>query len=119
MHRGYQKYDVVLVDFGNAEFHGEQGGQRPSVIVQNAMGNVFSTTTIVIPMTTQIKHLSQPTHSLVKADDMNGLYSNSMLLGECLRQVSEERIIKKIGTVTKENERNEVKRVYHANWGED
>lgn len=55
-------FDIVRVDFGDVEFAGEQGGIRPAVIIQNAYGNIFSGTTIVLPFTTKIKHLQQPTH---------------------------------------------------------
>ena len=48
----------------------------------------------------------------------NGLNVDSVLLGEQMRVISEKRIIKKIGTVTDEIERNEIRRVYEANFGE-
>ena len=35
-----------------------------------------------------------------------------------MRVISEKRIIKKIGTVTDEIERSEIRRVYEANFGE-
>lgn len=57
-------FDIVRVDFGEVEFAGEQGGIRPAVVIQNKLGNIHSSTTIVIPFTTKIKHLQQPTHSL-------------------------------------------------------
>lgn len=114
----YNKYDVVLVDFGEAEFAGEQGGKRPAVIIQNQFGNIFSTSTIVLPFTTKIKHINQSTHSLFQKDDENGLQRDSMLLGECIRQISEHRILKKIGVINNTYGRTEIKRVYFANFGE-
>lgn len=50
-------FDIVRVDFGDVVFAGEQGGIRPAVVIQNAYGNIYSDTTIVIPFTSKIKHL--------------------------------------------------------------
>ena len=83
-------FDIVRVDFGEVEFAGEQGGIRPAVVIQNKLGNIHSSTTIVIPFTTKIKHLQQPTHSLFYEDKDKGLSQDSMLLGECVRQVSKD-----------------------------
>lgn len=116
MKNNYRAFDVVRVDFGDAEFDGEQAGVRPALIIQNLKGNLYSNTTIVLPFTTKIKHLGQETHSLFKKNKENGLTRDSMLLGECVRQISEERIIKKIGRITSLSEKLEAKRVYDANF---
>ena len=42
--------EVYLVDFGIG-YGSEQGGVRPAVIVQNNIGNKYSPTTIVVPVT--------------------------------------------------------------------
>lgn len=110
-------FDIVRVDFGDVEFAGEQGGIRPAVIIQNAYGNIFSGTTIVLPFTTKIKHLQQPTHALFVKDKDKGLTEDSMILGECVRQVSKERIKKKLGSIKDLSDRQTVKRVYDANFG--
>lgn len=112
----YKQYDVVLVDFGTNTVGSEQGGVRCAVVIQNDIGNKHSTTTIVMPFTTKIKNVNQPTHSFFKAENGNGLRYDSMLLGECMRQVSEDRIIRTLGHITTTEEKNAVKRVYLANW---
>lgn len=83
-------FDIVRVDFGDVVFAGEQGGIRPAVVIQNAYGNIYSDTTIVIPFTSKIKHLQQPTHSFFHKDLGKGLTVDSMILGECVRQVSKK-----------------------------
>jgi mRNA interferase MazF len=118
MEQNYKQFDIVLVDFGTDTFDSEQAGIRPAVIVQNNKGNFFSTTTLVMPLTSAHRKLGQPTHSLIKKNKTNGLLRDSVLLGECLRQVSEKRINSLIGSFTTEYEINEVKRVYRANFGE-
>lgn len=118
MEGGYKRFDMVLVDFGEVQFAGEQGGRRPAIIVQNDTGNRFSGTTLVAPLTSQIKHLNQPTHLLFKKDAEKGLKIDSMVLGECLRQVSEKRIIKKLGYISSIEDKRNIKRIYYANFGD-
>ena len=65
-----------------------------------------------------LRGLHIPTHTLIKKGAEKGLKVDSVLLGEQIRVISEKRIIKKIGTVTNESERKEIRRVYEANFGE-
>lgn len=119
MEKDLKRFDVILVDFGVETIGSEQGGIRPAVIVQNDNGNIHSSTTIVMPLTKIIKNLYLPTHSLVKKDECNGLRVDSMLLGECLRQVSEKRILKYLGYLNEIKDKKEVKRVYDASFGDE
>lgn len=112
-----RRYDIVQADLSGT-IGSEQGGIRPVLIIQNDTGNICSTTTIVIPMTTKLKKINQPTHTLIKSSKDTGLKSDSVLLGEQIRMISKQRIKKKIGTVTDENEKAEIRRIYFANFGE-
>lgn len=118
MKQNFKRFDVVLVDFGKEAIGSEQGGIRPALIIQNDIGNFYSSTTIVMPLTTQIKYLNQPTHTLIEKGIDKGLIEDSMVLGECMRQISEKRIIKYLGCISDEIEKKEIKRVYDANFGE-
>lgn len=113
----YKRFDVVLVDFGKVEFEGEQGGIRPALILQNNTGNHFSPSTLVAPYTSKIKHVDQPTHLFFEKDAKKGLRVDSMLLGECIRQISEKRILKKLGCIQDIEDKRNVKKVYDANFG--
>lgn len=110
----YRKYDVVLVDFGNDTLGSEQGGIRPAVIVQGNKGNIHSTTALAMPCSTKVKHMYQPTHTLIRKGRGSGLKRDSVLLGECMRQISELRIKKYFGTIKDLDTRKEIKRVYEA-----
>lgn len=112
-----RRYDIVQADLGSV-IGSEQGGIRPVLIVQNDMGNICSSCTIVMPLTSKIKSLHQPTHTLIRSNANTGLKTDSMLLGEQMRAISSQRIIKKIGSVTDKNEQREIRRVYEANFGE-
>ena len=112
-----RRYDIVQADLGQV-VGSEQGGVRPVLIVQNDTGNIFSSCTIVMPLSSKLKSLNQPTHTLIRKSVDNGLRTDSILLGEQMRVISNQRIIRKIGTVTDEFERKEIRRVYEANFGE-
>lgn len=114
----FKTFDIVLVDFGKEVIGVEQGGIRPAVIIQNNIGNVHCLSTIVIPLTKQIKHLYQPTHTLISKGNGTGLKFDSMALGECVRQISEKRILEYLGRISKIEDKNEIKRIYDANFGE-
>ena len=118
MDNNFKRYDVVLVNFGENTIDSEQAGTRPAVIIQNDTGNYYSKTTIVMPLSSKSKNPKQPAHTLIKKGRDKGLTKDSMLLGECMRQVSEKRIQKYLGKITDNNEKAEIRRVYNANFGE-
>ena len=118
MQNDYKRFDIVMVDFGANTIGSEQGYTRPALIVQNNQGNSFSSCTIVIPFTHVLKGLHIPTHTLIRKTKENGLKSDSMLLGEQIRVVSEQRIIEKIGKITDKKSLEAIRRVYEANFGE-
>ena len=65
-----RRYDIVQADLGKA-VGSEQVGIRPVLIVQNDQGNKFSNTTIIIPLTSKLKSLNQPTHTLIRKSLVN------------------------------------------------
>lgn len=117
MQNDYKKYDVVMVNFGTNTVGSEQGYTRPALIIQNNRGNSFSSCTIVMPFTHVLKGLHIPTHALIRRDKENGLKVDSVLLGEQIRVISEQRIIEKVGKITDEYALKEIQRVYFANFG--
>ena len=67
----YQRGDVVWIDMPYNENSHVMGGTRPWVIVQNNIGNQFSPTSIVCPLTTKFKKLNLPTHVPVTWDKLS------------------------------------------------
>lgn len=63
-----KKYDVVEANL-NGAIGSEQGGVRPVLVIQNNVGNLHSSTTIVMPFSTKLKNLNQPTHTLTRQRD--------------------------------------------------
>ena len=74
----YSKYDVVFGEFPKSD-GSVQSGFRPGIIIQNNIGNKYSPTVIVMPLTSKLKSLKQPTHLLIKSSQENGLISDSVL----------------------------------------
>ena len=76
----------------------EQGGIRPVVVVQNDMGNKYSTTIIVVPITGQ-KKINLPTHTKLYS---MGLTKESTALMEQIRTIDKCRLIKYVGEASEE-----------------
>lgn len=89
--RGY-----VYIAKVNGEYGSEQHGIRPVVVVQNDKGNLYSGTTIVVPITSRNKHYL-PTHVPLCT---NIFEKRSMALTEQVMTLSKDRLIKFIGTLS-------------------
>ena len=72
----------------------EQGGNRPVLILQNDVGNRYSPTTIVAPITSKKVHRNFPTHVQIQAD---GLYFRSVVLLEQIRTIDKCRLGSYVG----------------------
>lgn len=79
----------------------EQGGVRPVIVVQNDIGNKYSPTIIVAPVTSQMNKAKLPTHVKLKGNK-HGLPKNSVALMEQLRTIDKTRLREKIGTFSGE-----------------
>ena len=68
----------------------EQGGTRPVLVIQNNVGNCFSPTIIIAPVTTRVKKLRQPTH--IGIPPFFGLPKSSMDMLEQIRTIDKSRL---------------------------
>ena len=89
--------EIVLVDLSGAQFN-EQGYSRPAIIIQNDIGNRYSPTTIIVPLTSKVKN-DLVTHVEIRGNRRTGLKETSTALCEQVRTVDKRRIIKKIGKI--------------------
>lgn len=69
----------------------EQNGWRPGLVFQNNIGNRYSPNLIVLPLTTSLKKIGQPTHVVLPAAE-TGLPKDSVVLCENPERMSKERI---------------------------
>ena len=73
----YRRGDIYLANLG-VPIGSKQGGVRPVVVLQNDVGNFYSPTITVAPLTTKIqKKRSQPTHYFLRK--AKGLARSSMV----------------------------------------
>lgn len=92
--------ELYFADLGTG-IGSEQAGQRPVLIVQNDKGNLYSPTTIVLPLTTQIhKSKSLPVHVIL--DKSEGLVQSSAIMAEQIVTIDKNRLQKRIGFITDE-----------------
>jgi mRNA interferase MazF len=100
-HRG----DIYMADLGSGRegINGShvQGGIRPVVLLQNNVGNYFSPTLIIVPLTSRLwKKPSQPTHYLVR--QTGRLTSDSIALGEQITTIDKRQCIKYLGRLSRQ-----------------
>ena len=89
--------DVIYVDVGNEAKGSEQKGNRPAIIVQNDIGNRYSSTTIIALITSQEKRY-MPTHVIVEPWQ-SGLNKVSTIMLEQIKTIDKSRIISKVGHI--------------------
>lgn len=83
----------------------EQKGFRPVVILQNDVGNRFSPTTLVAPISTkEYKGKKMPTHVEVK--QFNKLRPNSVIMLEQIRAIDKSRLAGFVGVLTEKEMKN-------------
>ena len=88
--------DIVLVNLDTV-IGSEQGKTRPALVIQNDIGNKYSPTTIVAPITSKIFSKEFSTNVQVSPQD-SGLETESTILLNQIRTLDKSRIIKKLGS---------------------
>lgn len=78
----------------------EQAGWRPVVIVSGNLANTYLNTVICCPLTSKIKNYKG--NVVLRANSTNQLKSDSEILTFHIRSISKERLVKKIGEISRE-----------------
>lgn len=99
MNKTIHKGDLYFADLGET-IGSEQSGMRPVVVLQNDIGNKYSPTIIVSPLTTKNKKMFLPTH--VDFGRRFGLKEESIALLEQIRTIDRSRLIRYIGKADRE-----------------
>lgn len=108
-------FDIFYANLSKNAVQSEQGGIRPVIIIQNDVGNKYSPTVIVLPITSEIKKENLPTHCVLHKTDINGLETDSMVLAEQIRVIDKSRLLDKVGYLDNITEQNDVINAYIAN----
>lgn len=96
MAHNHKQGDIFYADLPKDCKH-VQSGVRPVVIMQNNVGNRYSPTVTVVPLTSKKKSVHLPTHAVIEVDSDNGLKCDSVVLGEQITTIPVDRIGKKVG----------------------
>jgi mRNA interferase MazF len=95
MTRSCRRGELYYADLNPIVGH-EQGGRRPVLIIQNDIGNQFSPTTIVAPLTTSFSARVYPTEVRVEAGTGGLPQASSVLLNQ-IKAIDKERLEDHIG----------------------
>lgn len=91
--------ELYYADLGHG-VGSEQEGYRPVLVVQNDVGNLYSPTTIIVPISRQNQTKAKlPTHYPLEA--IAGLSQPSIVLLEQVRVIDKNRLEKRIGILPK------------------
>lgn len=98
MNQTYKRGDIYYADYGKG-IGSEQKGYRPVVIIQNNIGNKYSSTVIVAAVSTRKETRAKlPVHCHIGAE--SGLDTPSTILLEQLRTMSKKRLTNYAGRLT-------------------
>jgi mRNA interferase MazF len=81
----------------------EQAGMRPLLIISGNLLNTYLNVVICCPLTTKIKNYKG--NLVLQPDSTNNLIETSEVLTFHIRSVSKERLVRKIGKISKEEQR--------------
>ncbi|MEX3623791.1 type II toxin-antitoxin system PemK/MazF family toxin [Viridibacillus arvi] len=98
--KNMKRGDIFLVDLGigvGSEFK----GFTPVVVIQNDLGNYYSSTMIVAPINLNSEKLKLPTQVLLPTDIETNIFRSVIIQTEQLRTIDKKRLISKIGKVPK------------------
>lgn len=101
--RSFRRGEIYVADL-SPYVGSEQGGIRPVIILQNNLGNIFSPTLIVAPLTSKYKKRNLPTHYLI--EDAEELKTTSLVLLEQIKTIDKRRITEYVGQASKDDIKN-------------
>ncbi len=91
------KYDIISINLNPKKWHA-QAWIRPCVVIQSNIFNKYSSTIIVIPLTTSMKKIF-PSEFLIIPSKSNWLHKESRFLWSQIITVDKKFFVEKIGTL--------------------
>src|SRR3990167_1524226 len=92
--------DVYLVNF-DPTIGSEIKKTRPAVIIQNDLANRYSSTVIVVAISSQFDEMLYPTEVRITPPE-GGMIKNSVILANQIRSIDKQRLGKRLGKVNEE-----------------
>ena len=107
--------DIYLANLGEG-IGSEQHGVRPVLVVQNNIGNKYSPTVTVLPITTKIhKSRGLPTHVMI--DHMGGLDEKSSIMAEQISTIDKSKLFTYIGTIPEDAMKKDINQAIRIQLG--
>ena len=89
-----RRNEIYLADLGQT-VGSEERGIRPVLIIQNNLGNRYSPTTIIIPMTKRIEgQFSIPTH--IRVNKFGKMKYEATIMAEQIKVIDKKRLLHRI-----------------------
>ncbi len=102
--------EIYFADLGEG-IGSEQDGERPVLIIQNNIGNHFSSTTIVALITKRNKKKDFPVHHEI-SKDISYLPHDSIIMLEQLKTIDKARLTTKVSKLDKETMKQINRKIY-------
>lgn len=109
-----KQHEIWFADLGDHYGTSVQSGNRPVLVISNDVGNQYSQTLTVIPLTSKMKKLELPTHvvltkehcEMLKAERME----DSVLLVEQITTIDRSALYNRLCRVTSAEKKQEIER---------
>ena len=99
-----RRYEIWFADLGDHYGTSVQSGNRPVLIISNDVGNQYSQTLTVIPLTTKLKRMDMPTHIILTEEDCcmfrPQTLQDSVLLAEQITTIAKSALCSRLCRVT-------------------
>ena len=107
-----RRYEIWFADLGDHYGTSVQSGNRPVLVISNDVGNQYSRTVTVIPMTTKLKRMDMPTHIILTEEDCcmfrPQTLQDSVLLAEQITTIAKSALCGRLCRVTSKEKKQEI-----------
>ena len=107
-----RRYEIWFADLGDHYGTSVQSGNRPVLVISNDVGNQYSQTLTVIPLTTKLKRMDMPTHIVLTEDDCcmfrPQTLQDSVLLAEQITTIAKSALCGRVCRVTSKERKQEI-----------
>lgn len=113
-----RRYEIWFADLGDHYGTSVQSGNRPVLVISNDVGNQYSRTVTVIPMTTKLKRMDMPTHIILTEEDCcmfrPQTLQDSVLLAEQITTIAKSALCSRLCRVTSKEKKQEIEQAVAA-----
>ena len=113
-----RRYEIWFADLGDHYGTSVQSGNRPVLVISNDVGNQYSRTVTVIPLTTKLKRMDMPTHIILTEEDCcmfrPQTLQDSVLLAEQITTIAKSALCGRLCRVTSKERKQEIEQAVAA-----